>query len=344
MSDSQPTGPLPPVITLEHPDATITVRPVDGGRRRVTVVPNSPEVFIRRTEIETTYDDDVLSAILAAKGASYLCDEIGRDQDPTVLEGHLVAAVTAHLDPTALADRRLLDVGCGAGASTCILGRLLPDTEIVGVDLLQSNLDVARARARFYGMDKVSFVWSPDGTRLPELPGGDTFPVVVLSAVFEHLLPAERRQLMPMLWAAVEPGGWLVIDETPWRWSPYESHTVSLPFINYLPRAAALRLARRSGRIDQTATWPELLRDGLRGGTAREVVRSVGGGPEVELVRPTRLGLDGWVDLYFAAYGAKEGRLPGLKKRARGAMKLVERTTGRSPVPYLSLALRKAAA
>src|SRR3712207_8585357 len=45
------------------------------------------------------------------------------------------------------------------------------------------------------------------GTDVPA--GLGRFDHVVLCAVYEHLLPAERRGLLPQLWSLLEPGGLL---------------------------------------------------------------------------------------------------------------------------------------
>jgi SAM-dependent methyltransferase len=43
---------------------------------------------------------------------------------------------------------RVLDAGCGTGAITCDIARLLPEVEVVGVDFTEESLRVARSRAR----------------------------------------------------------------------------------------------------------------------------------------------------------------------------------------------------
>jgi hypothetical protein len=79
----------------------------------------------------------------------------------------------------------------------------------------------------------VRFLVSPDANSLP--PEIGTFDFVMLSAVYEHLLPEERRRVMPWIWSKLKPGGTLFINQTPYRYFPYEHHTTGLWFINYLP-------------------------------------------------------------------------------------------------------------
>ena len=44
---------------------------------------------------------------------------------------------------------RLLDFGCGNGASTMTIGRLLPRTEVVGVELSQEKIEMANRISAF---------------------------------------------------------------------------------------------------------------------------------------------------------------------------------------------------
>jgi len=61
---------------------------------------------------------------------------------------------------------RILDVGCGTGASVVDLKKMFGrDVEVIGVDVVQLQLDLARKRVREYGVH-AEFVWF-DGARLP---------------------------------------------------------------------------------------------------------------------------------------------------------------------------------
>ncbi len=328
-------------VVLTRPDGRVVARNVGDGCRIISVEPSRPDLYIHRAAIETNYDDRLIRAIVDAKGIAFLADEIARDQDPGYLERHLVATITGYIDPAELAGRTVLDFGCGAGASTTILARLLPDTDIIGVELSTAYLDAARERARFHDLTRVNFELSPAGDQLPA--SLTQYDAVVLSAVFEHLLPAERRTLMPRIWDLVKPNGYLFIDETPWRWFPIESHTTGIPLLNYAPDRLARELAGRKPKLQGRDSWPELLRAGIRGGTVREIRRSLG--PRyryAETLRPSRNGIDNWVDLWFEGYArGQSGRFRGLKRSARGALKGMYRTTGVAAVPYLSLAFRK---
>jgi hypothetical protein len=94
-------------------------------------------------------------------------------------------------------------------------------------------LAFANALVRHHRLSNVRFLASPCPTALPEdLPN---FDFITLSAVYEHLLPHEREEVMPRIWAALSPGGVIFINQTPHRYFPIELHSTGLPFINYLP-------------------------------------------------------------------------------------------------------------
>jgi predicted O-methyltransferase YrrM len=239
--------------------------------------------------------------------------------------------------------RRVLDFGSGCGASSMVLARLLPpDTRIVGVELVPEFVELARARARHYGVDdRVHYALSPDPNSLPD--GIGRFDFIVLSAVFEHLLPNERIALVPFLWSHLETGGVLFLDQTPHRWFPLESHTTGLPFINYLPRSVALRFARRfSRRVRPDETWETLLRRGIRGSTHGEIMGIVNGaGRKGNNLAPSNLGVSDHIGLWYQM--SSGARKSGAKRLLMVCLKAVHKLTGARLVPTLSLAVKKIA-
>jgi hypothetical protein len=169
----------------------------------------------------------------------------------------------------------------------------------------------------------------------------------MLSAVFEHLLPTERKALLPALWRLLEPGGVMFLDETPARWFPMETHTTGLPLINYLPDRVAERYARRfSRRLRRDATWQEMQRDGIRGASVKEILYLLSAGEDQPiLIEPRRLGVKGSLDLWIRGYAdGGRGWRGALKKSMAASLSLAARWfDGAAFVPYLSLAIRKSA-
>lgn len=247
---------------LRHPDGNVDLERTYDGRTVVRAA---------RSTWTTRYPDELIDHVLRVKGPGFLCDELRRDEDPSYVEADLRDGILEFMDASDFQGLRVLDFGCGSGASTILLSRLLSGASITGVDFDESSLSLATARARYYSICNVSFVCSSRPSSISTDLG--IFDAVVLSAVYEHLLPNERVSILSGLWSILRPGGRLFINQLPHRWFPFELHTTGLPFINYLPDRAALYVARRfSKHVRYDETWTELLRAGIRGATRAEIL------------------------------------------------------------------------
>jgi len=323
---------------LDHPEGCVSIEELGRGRRRIRVEDST--TFISTSEWETAYPVDLITLILNVKGSSYLCDEIRREEDPNYVRLFLRYSLLGFVPEEQFQGARILDFGSGSGASTAILSGMFPSAHVVGVELLPEFIEIARARAEHYGLANVETLQSPDPERLPEAIG--EFDFVNLGAVYEHLLPAERQRLIPRLWSLLRTGGVLFVNQLPHRYYIIEAHTTGLPLINFLPDRAAYLAARRfSKRIDSDATWPDLLRRGIRGGTERSLVRDIrgSGGGDPQLLRPERLGLSDHSDLWYA-YSTRARPHP-VKRVMRTVFRAISKASGTSYAPGLSVALRK---
>ncbi len=329
-------------VELDHPDGTVTIVELMDGNRHVSVTPRSPGLFVAIPRCTTRYPVELIEVILRVKGLTWLCDEITREESPGYLQHILRLMVSAHLGQDELRGARVLDFGCGSGASTMILARLFSDARFIGVDLDEPSLQIAEARRRYYEVPNVEFQHSPDPNRLPAHLG--EFDVIVFSAVVEHLLPNERALIIPQVWSALRPGGVLLVSETPHRYTPVEVHTTNgLPLINYLPDPLALRFARRFSRRDWAgASWEQLLRAGIRGATEHEFLDMLrqAGYRDAALRRP--IGTDGIRDEFDLWYEISHvNELPGFKARLRMVFRAIKRLTRISFTPYLAFAVEK---
>jgi hypothetical protein len=217
---------------------------------------------------------------------------------------------------------------------------MFPQTEIVGLELDETMIDLARHRARYYGAANARFQRSADPESLPSELG--TFDFVLLSAVWEHLLPQERRTVVPQLWRALNDGGVLFLNQTPHRWYPIEGHPTGLPLLNYAPVPLAHWAANSfSRKLPGNESWEQLLRRGIRGGTAREVMRVLrhSGDGNATLLQPSRLDAEHPVDIWYA-YSQRNAPMP-IKAKMRDAFKLISRLTGSSFAPGIDLAIEK---
>lgn len=327
--------------TLSHADADILVQGISENKSRITVKLGRKDIFMPSGTCVTSYPRELIEKILSIRGPAYLCDEIMRDESPEYVQKNLNYDVFSYIDKEQFQDTAVLDFGCGSGASTMILSRMLPETRIVGVELNPRLLEIALARSEFYKTgNRVSFFLSPNENSLPEDIG--RFDFIFLSAVYEHLLPRERKAILPLLWSRLKPVGILFINQTPYRWFPVETHTTSgLVFINYMPDSIAFPYARRfSKRKLSNYSWPGLLRGGIRGGSAREIVKILKnqrGNPV--LLSPNQNGLTDRIDLWFASLNKSRHIL--VKKFLFQAFKLIKASTGQTLLPVLSLAIAK---
>lgn len=325
--------------TLEHRDGKVFVENLPNGRRKINVELRDPATFSPTLQCETNYPNELISLILEIKGPAWICDEIARDDDPDYVLKHLETEMRAYFRFEDLAGKRILDFGCGSGASTMCLAKLFPESSIVGVELESDLLTVAQGRLDYYGFESVRLVQSPSGTELPDDLG--KFDLVVLSAVYEHLLPRERAVVLPHLWSVVNDNGILFLDQTPHRYFPLELHTTSLPLINYLPDRLTLSAARRfSRRVNKDESWESLLRAGIRGATIGEIEKHLRHDATTAiLLAPTMTGMKDRVDLWHATTNPEN--LPAVKRAARIVLKAINSVTGIALVPELTLAFRK---
>lgn len=319
---------------LTSADGMVLVHELENGKRAIQVEPR-PGFTLSRRHWNTSYPLDLIREIHSYKGL-YLCDEIMREEDPDYVERYLRHEVLGYLEAADFRGSRVLDFGCGSGASTMVLGRMLPACEIVGVEMDERLLRIARKRAAHFGRPGVQFLRSPAPDAFPD--GVGQFDHVIFSAVFEHLLPRERGMLMALIWRHIKPGGILFLNQTPHRFSPVEMHTTGLPLINYLPDALAGKLATTfSTRVRPADDWPTLLRAGIRGGTIREIMGLLSGCGVPRLLDP-RKAVGDRIDLWYGKLSPRHG---WVKRGVWAGLKTLKLGTGMQLTPELALAIRK---
>ena len=107
-------------------------------------------------------------------------------------------AILGALSETGLLEPRILELGCGTGWLSAILGQFGPTT---GVELSGEAVDAARGRYPFLDLSQVDLaVWTP-----PEAE----FDVVVSHEVIEHLTDQARH--LAIARRALRPGGFLIL-------------------------------------------------------------------------------------------------------------------------------------
>jgi len=262
---------------------------------------------------------------------------MARFDDP----GYVSAIVTKHLlayrDRSWYIGKRILDFGCGIGASTLAIAEAHTGAEVIGVELSRVQVETAKRIARERGID-ASFQAPPSGDGLPD--GLGEVDVIMMSAVWEHLLPHERRSLLPLLFSHLKPGGLIFMNQTPHSWFPYEHHSTLLWGINYLPDRLAHLYARKCSRLKTrvaaSVDWTVQLRGGIRGGSEREILRLIcQNGIGARVANP----LCGSRAKLWASWLSPRYKV--MKKAAYGVMAASERAFGVVPAMNMELVLEK---
>lgn len=326
-------------IKFEDGEGIVTLTPTTEDYKKILVEPLNG-TFIPVRSCETNYPISLIELIFEIKGASYLCDEIHRDTDPDYVQKDLEEDLTGYFKKADFAGKRILDFGCGSGASSMILSRMFPESEIVGVELEEKLLRIAEARLKFYNYPNIKLCASPSGNELP--PNIGQFDFVIMSAVYEHLLPEERQIVMPKVWESIKPNGHLFLNMTPHRWFPIEHHTTGLPLLNYFPAPVALSLTRKfSSRIDPAESWETLLRRGIRGGTEKEIIRILArdSNSKPVLIEPSQKDLKDRIDLWYSQLNRQNHST--VKKLLKFSLKTIRAVSGATLVPNLSLVIKK---
>lgn len=284
--------------SLRTPDGELRAESIGPGQWKLTVAASTPDLFVARQSCVTGFPRSLVEAFLEHSGLGWVCDGIARHCDDEYVLKVIRRQLFSYFAPEEFAGKRILDFGCGSGGSTFGMGKLLPNTEIIGAELEGANVQLAQKVGAFRQMANVRVLCSPAPDRLPDNIG--SFDFIMLSAVYEHLLPAERSQLTPLLWSKLKIGGALFVNQTPHRYFPYEHHSTGLWFVNYMPDRMAHRWVMSRTRF-KWPDWNEHLRGGLRGATENEILRKLSAKPGgAKILQPSRNDLHSRADYWLA--------------------------------------------
>src|SRR3954454_8992240 len=126
-----------------------------------------------------------------------------------------ILARTLHAGTSALFDRldvgaglRCLDVGCGGGDVTLELARRAgPRGRVIGVDIDQAKLDLARQEAAAQGIANVEF----RTLDIRNAEAGTNFDLVYVRFLLSHL--ADPAGAIATFSRALRPGGQLIVED-----------------------------------------------------------------------------------------------------------------------------------
>jgi len=211
----------------------------------------------------------------------YIRDHLGgEDSRLNAFSRYLYPEIRLHCGD--LVGSRVLDFGCGTGASTAILA--LHSREIVGFDINPQSAGICRKRLEEHGVgDRAQVFSSPDfRTVLPKL---GTFDIILLEGVLEHIpisAGSLRGDILRTLFGILRPEGHLFISGTPNRLWPFDFHSTQLWWIPWTRPGSkrAYAKALRKGRIADNPGGPPrgplfLEEEGAWGATYFEIVKSL---------------------------------------------------------------------
>jgi SAM-dependent methyltransferase len=312
---------------MREPDYRIA----DLGDRRVLTVEGR--------DYSTGYSERVIRMLIERKGArrTPLYFPFKEVRAPLFLDP-LFRWLRAH------GARRLsvLEIGCSAGHMTEYLCEQPEVASINAFDTDPDFVDIVRVKVDEMRLDKVREVklLSNDETR--RLPWkSDVFDLVLASGVVEHL-PRDRRAHVDEYYRVLAPGGHVAILDTPNRLFPYETHSIGLPLVQWMPPMLAYRYVRlfRPGKFRGTP-YAEFVADGTgwRNATLAECLPSWGWAGLADVTED-------------AGYGWRFFRDTARSRTRRALLPVfavlcaLARAAGQPPsvcLPYLNLLFRKEA-
>jgi ubiquinone/menaquinone biosynthesis C-methylase UbiE len=126
-----------------------------------------------------------------------------------VLARSLWPTTSALLDRVGLGSgMTCLDLGCGGGAVTLELARLVgQDGQVTGIDMDEVKLDLARQAARDRGWSNVQF----RAQNAYEWAEPDSYDLVYCRNFLQHL--SRPVEVLRAMWAAVRDGGVIVVED-----------------------------------------------------------------------------------------------------------------------------------
>jgi SAM-dependent methyltransferase len=173
------------------------------------------------------------------------------------------------------------------------------------------------------------------------LPWADgAFDLVLAVGVVEHLSAVHRRAQVDEYWRVLAPAGHIAILDTPNRWFPFETHSVGLPLVQWLPPRLAYPYARVLRPLRNRAmTYTSFVADGAgwRNSTIAQCLPSTGWNGVVDITEEAGYGLRYFRDT--ARSRKRRALLPLFEVAARSLA-----AAGLPPsyaLPYLNLLFRR---
>ncbi|HLX88977.1 MAG TPA: class I SAM-dependent methyltransferase [Acidimicrobiales bacterium] len=246
------------------PPGPLRTRITDMARARgVTFAPSSHGVPDELQARHVVFDEASIEQLLVALKEDYFgaqTEEFGdveeylaTDTGKADCRDHLVerldrnrATVIPWLDHLKSLDgSRVLEIGAGDGASTVAMAE--QGATVLATDVNERFLRVNAIRCKLAGLTDVRFEAMNSDTLSAHVRRGE-YDVIVFFAALEHMTFDERMASLRMAWELLDPGGLLVVIETPNRLWYLDDHTAMTPFFHWLPDDVARRYASYTPR------------------------------------------------------------------------------------------------
>jgi S-adenosylmethionine-dependent methyltransferase len=211
--------------------------PPSVARRFRTVDARALDVVVRESLVQKLFAD---------KPNDYVYTEAGKLDLHEHLQGRLERdrrlVIPWLCDARPLDGARVLEIGCGTGASTVPLAE--QGAAVTGLDVDADAIAVARDRLQVYGLE--AELIACNAADVAHRLGDEPFDLVIFYASLDHMTHAERMAAMRGTWEMLPAGGlWCVTKSHNRLW--YEDTLASeLPFYLWLPDELAFEYARFS--------------------------------------------------------------------------------------------------
>jgi SAM-dependent methyltransferase len=302
----------------------------DLGDRRV--------LSVGGREHATSYSERVLRMLIERKGperaALYLSFKETRGR-------HFLSPLFRYLRGAGANELSVLEVGCSFGHITECLAEEPLVKEVYCFDTDRAFVDITRAKVEEMGLKAVRAVAAFTPEETCRLPYADArFDLVLAIGVVEHLSGARRRAQVDEYYRVLAARGWIATLDTPNRYFPLETHSVGLPFVQWMPPRVAYAYARAGRPLKfRHVSYPEFTADGTgwRNASLRDCLPSAGRAAVEDV---TELAGYGWRFFRDTARSARRRALLPMFAAAIAAL----RVAGQPPslcLPYLNLLFRK---
>jgi S-adenosylmethionine-dependent methyltransferase len=216
-------------------------------------------LIIGEKSYKTKYSKRIIDLIIERKGLTrapeYFVHKDKRNKFLTPLFNYLKEENLKGL--------RILEVGCSAGHFTELLNETPSIKEIYSFDIDKIFVDITKLKVAELKLEKVKSVDCFSVQKTASLPYEDNFfDIVLVFAVVEHLPYENRHFYVDEYYRTVKKGGMVCFLDTPNRHYFLESHSIGLPFVQFMKPHNAFFYSKLFGKLGKDVTFPEFVRAG----------------------------------------------------------------------------------